>query len=497
MTHVKRLAMIAIFAILATACSVQKPQPGAQSPAQLKGERQRAANLISQAQSALPGDAAALRIEAAAIYYTLGEYQRSADILNSVNSDGANVTVLFDLNLLKARNAIATGQAQAALDYLSVIEQDELFSAMQNSEKYLVGASAHGLLLDNAAQLQSLITASEFISDSERARELNENIWQSAQSLNEQQLSALDNPEASYTQRGWFALLNNLRTYPGAEKLQANIWQRSWSTHSAAKFPPSALASYLEKVPLENSAYSLNHIAIALPQSGKYAKAASAIKNGIQLIAATRPELQISHIDTTNMGDASEIINQATQLNADMVIGPLNKDLVGQLTQYGNLSIPTLALNSTVIGAGNLYQLSLSSEGEARDAAVRAFNDGRRNMLILTSSDDKGQQAANAFAQQFNALGGQVLSTTLYNTQEGNVTNAVAQMLQINQGRVRALQKKMKTGQLRHAIKSMRRKDADGIFLIASLGDAIQIGPSISYFYASDMPLYSTSKIFT
>ncbi|MCJ8298833.1 MAG: penicillin-binding protein activator, partial [Pseudomonadales bacterium] len=149
------------------------------------------------------------------------------------------------------------------------------------------------------------------------------------------------------------------------------------------------------------------------------------------------------------------------------------------------------------IGNSNLYQFALSTEDEVRDAAQRANKDGRRNMLVLVPDNEKGILAASIFASQFNSLGGQLVSNTYYDTDKGNLTDSIAQMLQLNQVEIRALQKKLKTLELREAIRGLIRQDADGIFLLASAADAYQIGPSILYFYADNLPLYATSRIYS
>ena len=93
-------------------------------------------------------------------------------------------------------------------------------------------------------------------------------------------------------------------------------------------------------------------------------------------------------------------------------------------------------------------------------------------------------------------MGGSVTGQQTYNTQDGSLTNSIAQLLGINPGAVRGLQRKMKTGHLRHAIRNMRRSDADSIFLAANTAAARQVRPSILYYYAGDLPMYATSAVY-
>lgn len=498
MTNLKRLAMIALFAILATACSTQKPLTGPDTgPVAPKTASQDIKNLLARAQTAQPIKAAQLKLQAAKLMVLQKRFEETLELLNPINTSSLPESLQFKLAIVKGKAALGLKDGFNAISHLTNTPADASFNNAQLSEKYQLLATGYGLTNQLDQEVSALVTASQYLISGDEITALNEKVWQLFKTLDITQLKKLNSQsDNSYTMRGWLDLMIKFRQTPNSEKMLANEWHKRWGAHVAARFQPQELAEYLVKEPLHNTSYAYGHVVVALPKSGRYAKGASAILKGIRYAANKTAGLQISYIDSMQYNSASAILDKATEMGADAIIGPIDRTLVSQFAQMNALPMPVLALNSTSISNSNLYQYALGNEDEARDAAVRAYRDGRRSILALVPDNEQGNLAASTFINQFNSLGGQVLSTTYYNTSEGNVTNAIAGMLRINQGAIRSLQKKVKTAHLRGAIRRMTRKDADGIFLFSNASDAFQIGPSILYFYADNIPLYATSKIY-
>ena len=500
MINLKRLAIITLFAILATACGTMQPNKNSPSSQAPKSTTQDINNYLAQAATASPNKAAQLKLQAAKLMLVQQRFNDAANLLANVNYSGLNVQQQFDFVLTKAQAAIGLNDGRSAINLLTSTPSDNGISSEILKDKYAILANAYGLTNQLANEAVAWITQSQYITDNNELLDTNENIWQLLSTLDLSQLSQLNTrKDNSYTLRGWLALFIGFKETPNSEKVVANEWHKRWGSHSAARFQPTTLAAYLSKEPLNNTQYNYQHVVVALPKSGKYAKGAAAIMTGIQLAAknTSNQALQVSYIDSAIHNSAQAILAQAQLLNADAIIGPIDRNIVSQFAQMPALPLPVLALNTTVIGNSNLYQFSLSNDDEVRDAARRAFSDGKRSMLALVPKGEQGQLAANIFTNTFSSLGGRVLTTAVYDTNSGNVTSAVAGMLQLNQARIRGLQRKVKTAHLRNAIRRMTRKDADGIFLFASKSDAYQIGPSLLYFYADNLPLYATSKIHT
>jgi outer membrane PBP1 activator LpoA protein len=501
MTKLKRLAIITLFAILATACSTQQPiKGGGSSSTSSKASTASINDLLAQAQLAPALQAAQLKLQAANIMLSKSQFAKTVTLIDSIDSTKLTASLNFKIALAKAAALIGLQNGNSAINLLSSLPDDMAENNLQKLQKYQLLANAYGLTNQLTKETLSLIAASEFSYQASDILPINEKIWQLFKTIDLAQLKQLNEQEDNnYNQRGWLALAIALKEQPNGLKLASSDWYKRWSSHIAAKHQPQEFAELIAQDPLLNSAYQSSHILVALPTSGKYAKGAKAILKGIKLAAGkgALSDIQVSYIDSATFNSAQSIIDKANQLTADVIVGPLDRGLVSQFAQIKDLPLPVLALNSSPLANSNLYQFALTDDDEIRDAAQRAFNDGRKNIAVLAPEGDKGSFAANTFSNEFNALGGQVASTTYYNTKDGDVTHAVAQMLQLNRSRIRGLQKKLKTAHLRKAIRNMIRKDIDGIFLFASSSDAYQIGPSILYFYADNLPLYATSKIYT
>jgi outer membrane PBP1 activator LpoA protein len=104
---------------------------------------------------------------------------------------------------------------------------------------------------------------------------------------------------------------------------------------------------------------------------------------------------------------------QALQAGAKIVIGPLTRNGVTALAKSGLVTVPTLALNYPEGEAAlpeSLYLFGLTAEGEARQAARRAFNDGRRTALTVTANTPLAKRVQQAFADAWRGLGGKLVA---------------------------------------------------------------------------------------
>ena len=163
------------------------------------------------------------------------------------------------------------------------------------------------------------------------------------------------------------------------------------------------------------------------------------------------------------------------------------------------MPIPTLAMNYSDITFDevpkNLYQFGLSAEDEARQVAQRAWVEGRRNALILSTDANWGQRSADAFQKTWEALGGTIVSRDVYAKQK-DYSNVIKGALNVAESQQRYRQLR---GILNQSMEfePRRRQDVDMIFLIARHDEARQIKPTLDFHYASDLPVYASSHIYT
>jgi uncharacterized protein len=218
-------------------------------------------------------------------------------------------------------------------------------------------------------------------------------------------------------------------------------------------------------------------LAVLLPKSGRYASAAQVVRDGI--VAAReadpqgrRPELRFYD---SSAGSPTSLIEKAAADGASLVIGPLQKQAVGKLAGSSSLPIPVLALNMAAAAGkppGNLYQFSLSPEDEAASVARGARDEGYRTALMLYPEGNWGNRMSRAFRQEWKALGGQMTASRAFDPTATDFSSTVSGL-------------------------SDRAAGADFVFLVATAKLARQIWPQIRNKIGADIPVYSTSHIYS
>ncbi|POT54972.1 penicillin-binding protein activator [Citrobacter amalonaticus] len=118
------------------------------------------------------------------------------------------------------------------------------------------------------------------------------------------------------------------------------------------------------------------------------------------------PSAELKIYDTTAQ-PLDQILTQVQQDGASIVVGPLLKNNVEELIK-SNTPLNVLALNQpeTVQNRANICYFALSPEDEARDAARHIRDQGKQAPLLLIPRSSLGDRVANAFAQEWQKLGG-------------------------------------------------------------------------------------------
>ncbi|MGQ7260204.1 penicillin-binding protein activator [Vreelandella sp. V005] len=222
----------------------------------------------------------------------------------------------------------------------------------------------------------------------------------------------------------------------------------------------------------------IRRIVVALPESGPLSSVANTIATAMrQHHDVQGGNVELSFLDASRYS-LDELYDRAQQMNAQLVIGPLDKDQVTQLEQRDSVPLPTLALN---YGSGDnnqaqrLFQYGLSAEDEARQAARRAWQDGHRQMSMMVPDNDWGRRVGEAFWNEWHSQGGEVTNAVRYNP-NNSVSNAVQTALNVSGERARL-------------------NNIDALFLLALPEYARQVPPTMDYYYAPNLPIYATSHL--
>lgn len=245
-------------------------------------------------------------------------------------------------------------------------------------------------------------------------------------------------------------------------------------------------------------------IALLLPLSGNNAPLGEAIRNGFlgayfNAAAGLDYAQQVRVYDVGNSGGALGAYELAVRDGAEFVVGPLQRRNVSQLADESLLPVPVLALNNLPDGMAappGFYQYALAPEDEARDAALRAIDDGLTRGVALVPNTDWGRRLLTSFASEFESGGGELLDYKTYDPAVQDFSYEIQELMALSQSvqRYRRL-RGLIGGPLQ--FDPRRRQDVDFVFLAADAKAGRLIKSQLEFHYAGDLPVYSTSFIYS
>ncbi|AVO99772.1 MULTISPECIES: penicillin-binding protein activator [Enterobacter cloacae complex] len=124
---------------------------------------------------------------------------------------------------------------------------------------------------------------------------------------------------------------------------------------------------------------------------------------------SANPGAELKIYDTSSK-PLDQVLAQVQQDGASIVVGPLLKNNVEELMK-SNTTLNVLALNQPeqVQNRANICYFALSPEDEARDAARHIHEQGKQAPLLLIPRSTLGDRVANAFADEWQKLGGGIV----------------------------------------------------------------------------------------
>ncbi|WP_455235388.1 penicillin-binding protein activator [Thiogranum longum] len=465
-----------------------------------KGDYLAAAQLYLNASKSAPDNQRYGLLLSAADFLAAGQlWEQLAKVLAGVEPRALDSTETASYQLLSAELALANGNADQALALLQEISQPESL-ADGGQRYYQLRADAYVIAGNSLEAARQLIWADGLISDPDQKLKNQYRIWEQLSSLSDRSLQELQTAPPPDPLTGWMELILITR--------QSRLDQQQWNIELdrwRVRYPDHpAQASLLPDLVRQagQAGARLNRIAVLLPLSGRTAEQAAAIRDGIMAAyyqdSAEQPELRF--YDTA--GNAQllwSVYQQAVQDGAEFIIGPLLKESIEQLASSGHLPVPVLALNQT--GSSQpidlpLYQFGLAPEDEARQVAERMFYDGHREAIAMAPATSWGERVLTAFNDHFLALGGQLLEIGSYSVTSPDFKGPIESALNLDasKNRHRALEQLM--GQ-KLSYEPRRRQDVEAIFLLGFPEQARQIRPQLRFFHAGDIPVYSTSHVFS
>lgn len=255
---------------------------------------------------------------------------------------------------------------------------------------------------DPLAQLRAYINLEPLVTDQVRPDVIDQT-WNLLTQFTPAALNTLVVNANEHTLSSWLELLQTYQNNKADNQmLQAAVkdWQSRYTNHPASKILPSQLSRALDFQKSSNA-----NIALLLPLSGPGKQFGPTIQDGFNAAKSlSKSGAQVKVYDTGSR-PLAELLAQAEQEGATMIVGPLLKKEVEQLVSSSStLSILALNKPERITERINVCYFALSPEDEAQDAARHIFAQGKKSPLIIAPRGDLGTRAAKAFAEQWSLI---------------------------------------------------------------------------------------------
>ena len=458
------------------------------------------AEALVRAAAESSGDSAArLLLEAAQIYFDEADYSGARELANRVQTPASLAAEMqLAYALLQAELAQVSGDSAAAMRWLTGNLTQSMTEGSPNApELYTMLGSLHEDNNNFADAINAYAMAARQINHPNTAQ-IVERLWARLQVLEAEELEQLADSADSYQLLGWIELGRVYRADEFNIRSQLDAierWKQVWSNHTAAQILPADLASLQSLWDARPRSIAL---LLPLQQTAGIAIQEGFLSAYYEALAVSRETPIISIYDTSGLLDVEPVYQEAVAAGADLIIGPLNKDLVNQLNSGDRLPVPTLALNysdSPQITTGNLFQFGLAPEDEISQAAALAWNIGHRQAAIIAPDTFNYVRLRTAFANAWQNLGGNVVSNATYGD-TNDYSDVVKRLIAIDSSEQRAADLLDLLPRTNLEFTPRRRQDIDFIFLVANPRQGRLIKPTLAFYYAGDIPVYALPSIF-
>lgn len=464
-----------------------------------------AANKYLQLASLQPEKSNYFRLKAAEAYFTGGDSGNARAILENLRFQNDQEALNFEMKILLAKISLEDNSVKAALDALNIIPP---ITAPAESLKafHETRAQVFDLQRNPISAAKERLALDRMLLSPVAKTNNNRQIWNAINQYNMRVLKRLRlNSTGLMTSWIELAIIYQSTLFePELLQKEVAIWAEHYPNHPATLFLTEELLRSSRQQNLRPG-----HIALILPFSEPFEAHSKAIRDGFLTAWYSSVNYRpVVNIYNANSLDILEVYQSAVTNGADFIVGPLEKEAIKKLMDYGNLPVTTLALNqydpgqslgasdNSRSGLKTLIQFGLAPEDEAIQVADRASNDGHKKALVIAPVGDWGIRLFESFNQQWQVNGGKVIDFISYNNNINDFSTPVKRLLNVSssEARSRLLQQKLSKGL---KSESRLRQDADMIFLVADPGTSRQIVPQLRFHSANRFPVYSTSYLYS
>lgn len=425
--------------------------------------------------------------------YEQGEFQQAIDILEDKLLTTPS-SIQFEAYLLAALSA---SYLDDSIESKSYLEQANQLIAARHPDNQNKLKETRASILEHFGNWLEVVDLRMDLTYNLPLNEGEENqakLWMAIQNLTQNEVDELFQQQKPLL-NGWLTISSILRNQTLSIEQQLKIfkkWQAENPNHPAALSPPQdfeIMASVEQMAPKK--------IVLMLPMSGKLERASQAIVDGFfasfyKQIQA-RPEVHIVNVD--DYATIQEALNAANQQQPDVIIGPLQKNNVAQISRL-DLPYPVIALNQLDINQHpkNLYHFSLNAEDEIHELIAFAKQEGATKAAILSTQDTWALKQSDEFRAEAAKENVTITSNQSYaNTPRGR-QDAIQKLLLVTESyaRKRSIEKWIGTN-----VDSIARsrEDLDYVYYIGKLNDAKQIRPLLDFYFADKIPMLASSTL--
>lgn len=454
-----------------------------------------AASYLAMAKQGDPQKQNSFLLAAATQLLLEGQWRPAYAIL--AQTQGLTPSQDYEKNLLLAKGELMRNRPKQALAKLATVHEAKDLPLYQQIQFHELLALSHKAMDNKTESIAERMQLEALLVDEESLNSNRRLLWFTLIHLPQEELSTMAlEANLSPEWQGWLQLaLISQRDKTQSPSVLAALqqWQSQFPHHPAQQFLSSFLGD-LGKTILTQP----KQIALLLPLSGPLSAPGNALREGFMAAYQAHGATKTTGVKIydTEKQDIVKLYQQALTEGADYVVGPLTKGQTALLAGIPH-PVPTLLLNEAKLDKAqeNSYWFALSPRNEAVQVAIKAKTQGYNKALIIAPVGDWGKEITEAFGQQWKKEGGQIAATFFYDAKE-DLNQKMRDFLQVTDSQTREKQLKQLLGQPLQASTS-RRQDFDMIFLLAYPSKARQIMPLLKYYYAGDVPVYSTSSAYS
>jgi len=496
--------------LLLPACTTEPvretPQPGPEARAKAyleEGDYQSAAReFMRLAGTGAAEKALSYRLQAAAAWLEANEPDKAASILEEISISSDNEKLVLQKTLLRARLAFYRGDPERALDFLPKMLPDGTGNTV-HADYHDLRARIFESRDKFADAIRERSRLHQYLEPAtERSRRNKRRLWKNLQKLDAGELDRLTREDrAGLT--GWVELARIYRQFlsrPERVATAVDEWRRLYAGHPAEPAITTQILAISRDLRLRPQS-----IALLLPFTGPYKRAAEAIRDGFMTARYAAEEYRPS-IRVYDSDSLSIVANyrRAMEDGAEFIVGPLEKAAIRNLLKRAAVSVTTLALNridggttgASATESASLYQFALAPEDEVRQIVHRGMQEEFSRALVITPDNQWGKRLSSTFIREWEKLDGFVLESVGYDPDSRDFITPVKELLNIDSSEQRIRGLRQRIGRNITATKRAR-KDAEFIYMGAIPVTGKQIVPQFRFFGINDTPIYSTSHIYS